>query len=590
MGQGACRAKDTVGDYIMCAATAESPIDTPMWVNMQNDREVINAAAASVYWRSAESPMSSGRAYKPKLTVKCIAPTSTPSTSEMPNPIRGLNKPSANVMEVGTWATLVDVLDITQYATSEMGKGVLEYYVPHSTPADWTVVLDDTDRSDKNTPFNDLTFKALLKLPYTWSNFNRCMPGVWDPGNPSQQVWNNDKDAWCPQIMKVRQCMFTTDFYSTREDAACLDSLKSNWGRWGDTQCSKKGRTLNSVLVPLPDSYEEQVPPFCARRVVYQKWAPFYLPVAALVAVENGKYAMAVGTYEQHDSSVFKGIRRAVNDIGTSYSCPSGTWLTCAKAPVAGKTVDNSVCSYPVAFTGSTAEEWRKDVITFYAESGSVTNEITQQLSFSNQKGRNAYEKMVPGLNDTSCFPCATAGGKTHYGVTVPAPSPVQVNNHVLPFHCPGSFEPPQECPIGKVVPYNRVTGLSTSAVCVCDHGYRPDGDGCVMCPAGTFCNVTDAYDATSGAVKTPDPRPIPCPSGYWAGAGSSDCTKCSTDASACTVRQQMSACTPVEGTSDISVRTQYQKEAPRCVSCLDCKGVGKEDGRPCVGTKQKQS
>ena len=549
--------------------TAEADFEGVWWrdfVGVEGHLERMNSYIAlqqtiARYWSRDISPMS--KTYMPKITIQCPA-----------------GEFSGRYDHRGA-----DMLNIRVHATGEMGVGQLQYYVPKSNPLDWKIVIDS--RTSQIGP----TFAAMLQRPYTWNNFQRC--GNWQPLDPAVPAWRNDKEPWCPPLLGSKACRYTLDFYSTAEDEECLARAYINpqiWKQWGDRQCSKQGNVIKTVSVPSPVSIQPQVPPFAARRVTYNGWGAFLLPLDAEVRVFNGMYAKGVESYEGHDSTAFKGVRRAVDHVGAAFDCPSGTWMTCTKALASGATTGPGICSYPVAFIGSTAEEWRKDIITFYAESGGVTNEITQQLSFSNQKGRNAYEKMVPGLGDTSCFPCATAGGKTHYGVTVPAPSPIQVNNYVLPFYCPGSFEPPQECPIGKVVPHNRVTGLSTSAVCVCDHGYRPDEDGCVMCPGGTFCNVTDAYDATSGAVKTPDPRPIPCPSGYWAGAGSSYCTKCSTDASACTVRQQMSACTPVEGTSDISVRTQYQKEAPRCVSCLDCKGVGKEDGRPCVGTKQKQS
>ena len=545
------------------------------------------------HWLSDGGQMS--KEYHPKITVECAQDEKGLSLDSITNWLPRKRYITLAVKDNGREHFLDFFLnlgakyeDLKHEYGIELDMGPLQYYIPNMDPVHWKVeVLSKVKRSDS-------TLSAIFTKPDTWYNFRRCDGQT--PDDPYQRAWNaKNPQPFCPTSLKATVCRIHVDFYSTPEDEACLNKQHSRWGRDGDTQCTKQGQAVNSVGAPaycprFSDRndgyvYTDRSPPFCARRMTYDTLVSAYLPTKVDIAVKNGKWANPVRTYEQYDATAFKGVRRAIEAVGSASDCPSGTWLTCVKPP-ASEILDAGVCTYAVAFVNVNASTWAKDLRTFYVESDVVNNTITQVVSLINPNGNNIFERMVPGVNGTTCFPCATAGGKTHYGEILPGATTKQFTDGVIPFYCPGTFQPPQACPLQKVVPYHPTTGLSRSATCVCDHGWYSSEDGCVICPAGSRCNVTDAYDPVTWVARTPDPRPIPCENGTWSAAGASTCLTCDKDVSACTQRQQMSACVPVPGATR-EQRTKYQQEPARCVSCKDCEGIGKSGGRPCLGAKQ---
>ena len=542
--------------------------------------------------------------YKPRITVDC------PDSGEP--------------AEVSS--TAVRKLRRMTYESGEMGEGYLKYFVPNMAPANWKVVLNNATQKKLNP-----TFTAILTRPNTWHNFGRCIMGGGDLQNVVGQIdyavqtrgapegdWKTAPwvDPWCPAAaaMIARKCMVTVDFYSNAQEESCLDNNMKSWAwvRWNDWVCGneKKLQTV-SFEVDQPKGNPEldettkwehiggvypfnlreitisATPIFAARRVVYKEWVQFYLPTTVSHKVPNGYYVPAQQSFEGVDATEFKGIRRVFNPLPLKIPCPMGTWLTCEKKPDSGIVDENEICTYPVALLGSTAAQWRSDVSSYYDEIGSRSNPITQVYSYINANNNNPLESKVPGLNGTTCFPCRTAAGKFHFGESLNHLSNEHETTKVLDFYCRGGYHPPETCPFNKVVPFDPVTGVARSTSCVCDNGYRPDGDSCVVCDPGTYCNVLDAYDKSGDNWKVNDKRPIDCPSGNYSLGMASNCPVCNTEPASCSDRQRLSACMTVPG-ADSKTRTKYQRRDARCVSCLSCMSDDPTIGEPCLGATQK--
>ena len=570
-GYRECMGKSTSKEYYNCMGWGD---EDKAWYSQCSDREKYQWPQVMSKWLQEGTPMASW--YTPKLTINCSSPDNPPSEAT-PAP---------------------DMLNAYYLKRDQMGYGAMESHITGLYATwKWTVDLDADARKA------DPTFAAIMNKPFTWTNFQRCLP--WGPEAHSRDSWNGGGTPWCPASMTQRKCKLTLDLVSNDKDALCLVGLHGEWQRDGDLQCSIEGRQIQAVPLTINLMYDSfwydddngvnyhdaavpLSPYFAARRIVYQRWVNFNLPTKVPVGVPNGKYAIAVESYVNKDANAFSGIRLAVDAVSNEQyiNCPAGTWLTCEKKPANGVVGETHICTYPAALKGSTPSQWRADIAAYYDEIGDRSNEIVQVYRYTNADNKNPLEEKIPGLDGTTCFPCRTAAGKTHFGESLNHLSNEHETDKVLDFYCPGSYHPPSMCPFNKVVPFDPVTGVAKSTSCACDNGYKPDGDSCVVCSPGTYCNVLDAYDRSGDNWRVNDKRPIDCSSGTYSGGKASQCLPCNTEESVCSERQRLSACLAVPG-PDSKTRTQYLTRDARCVSCLSCTSMDPTVGIPCLGATQ---
>ena len=511
----------------------------------------------------------------------------------------GSYKTHVRLEECETDNDLKDYKDFSTYLlvakspTQEAGLGERDYWMGNRNPWDAQVEIVGGESMD------DAEIAA-LKHPSSWVNWAKCLrntpsltPFSQKYSNWAFSTWYDGSPMFCPPKGKTMHCKITVDICSSGSygtgDCACLNTLKDNWGRVGDKVCIKSGEAVNQVqmyssqstgvgglLGPTsPQNWE--TPPFAARRVVYKKDAVIYLPISANRTVPSGKYALGQITYAMVDPVIFPGVHKPVMSPGVTFPCPAGTWMTCRDAPIAGDLRDG-ICIYPVATYGEIAEQWKIDITAFNAET-KQSNSISKLVSFPKS---GPFEDTVPGVGDATCYPCRTAGGRTHYGNYFGKPSNQNLAENVLEYYCPGGHKSPESCSLNRVTPFDPKTGITTLATCVCGNGYwRDSGGDCQTCPAGSYCNVL----SVTGDSAAQDPRPIPCPDGFYSGAMAKECTECSTDVNQCTQNQRLTKCRLNKDTTQtLSVRTKWQTADAKCVSCNDCEAFGRQGGKPCHG------
>ena len=483
---------------------------------------------------------------------------------------------------------LVTYLLVAKSPYSESGLGEKDYWMGNRDPWDAQVHIIGGESMDAAEI-------AALQHPSSWFNWAKCLrsiPGDLTPFSQQYQnwafsTWRDGLPNFCPSKGKAMHCKVTVDICSSGSyatgDCACLDTLNDNWGRVGDKVCRSDGRVGNSwdmsgaFAVSAYTKRDPEVPPFAARRVVYKKDAVMYVPMSADRTVPSGRYFTSMITYAMVDPVIFPGVNLPVMSPTVTFSCPVGTWMTCRDAPPDGESKDG-ICNYPVATYGETVKQWHGDINLFNTEK-KQSNTVVKLVSFPSA---GPFEDTVPGVNGASCYPCRTAGGRTHYGNYMGKTSSQDLVDHVLDYYCPGGNQPPVSCTNFKVTPFDPKTGITTLATCVCGNGYWRDSSGnCQPCPAGSYCNVLNA----TGDSAAQDPRPIPCPDGFFSGVMAKECTECSTDVNQCTSNQRLTSCRlNTDTTKPLSERTKYQKADAKCVSCNDCEAFGRQGGKPCRG------
>ena len=505
-------------------------------------------------------------------------------------PAPGSYKTHVKLEECKTDPKLYDHKDFTTYLlvakspTQETGLGEKDYWMGNRNPWDARVHIVGGESMDGAEI-------AALEHASSWVNWAKCLRNTPSMTPFSQQysnwafsTWRDGSPMFCPAKGKTMHCKITVDICSSGSydtgDCACLNTLDNNWGRVGDKVCRPDGTSGNSWDMSRVTRFyirsDPRVPPFAARRMVYRKDAVMFVPVVADRTVASGRYVPAMVSYAMVDPVIFPGVHKPVTSPGATFACPAGTWMTCRDGPLFGDLKDG-VCNYPVATYGETAEQWKIDITAFNAET-KQNNTIVKLVSFPKL---GPFEDTVPGVGDATCYPCRTAGGRTHYGNYLAKPSNQNLAENVLEYYCPGGHQSPDSCSLNRVTPFNPKTGKTTLDACICGNGYWPDSsDNCQPCPAGSYCNVLNV-------TATQDPRPIMCPDGSYSGAAAKECIVCSTDVTQCTENQRLSKCEhDPDVTKTREARTQYQKREARCIPCNNCRATdfGRRGGEPCQG------
>ena len=231
----------------------------------------------------------------------------------------------------------------------------------------------------------------------------------------------------------------------------------------------------------------------------------------------------------------FPGVNEPWHSPQVTLTCPPGTWMTSKEAPPNGEP-DYGTCTYPAATCAETVKQWHFDITAFNTEK-KQNNTIVKLLSFPSEKKQNntivkllsfpsagPFEDIVPGVNRATCYPCLSAGGRTHYRNYLGKPFSKNLAENVLDYYCPGDQKSPASCTNFKVTPFDPKTGKTTLDTCICGNCYSPDSSGnCQPCPACSYCKVLNV-------TAMQDPRPIMCPDGSYSGAAAKECTLCSTD------------------------------------------------------------
>ena len=588
---GHCQDKNSAEEYKVCIGADES--DGAWFSSMESWDSDLEWSIIQA-WLGGQWGVAPPGSYRTRVTIEWPADPFTPPSgyTSSTSSNYGLNDPllqtnlytaylpgTADLFGGGggtylknTGPAVNDLLK-EKYPTSEMGRGELLYWMSSFAPKDTTVrVVGD----------NDKVANKLMQFPDAWINWGRCAGPV---TAVEAYFWRKDVGPFCPDNVKKVFVQSTVDILSRSGDSACLDTLTDRWGRQGDDICLTDGRKVRTVPIRIEDPENpgtyvvlDDPPPFAARRLWYKEWRELYIPFSIDRSVQSGRYSEGLLTYEQVDAgAVFPGVNEPWHSPRVTLPCPPGTWMTCKEAP-ANSEPAYGICNYPAATHGETVKQWHIDINLFNTEK-KQSNTVVKLLSFPSA---GPFEDTVPGVNGATCYPCITAGGRTHYGNYLGKPSSQNLVENVLDYYCPGEFKSPVSCTNFKVTPFDPKTGITTLATCVCGNGYWRDSSGnCQPCPAGSYCNVLNA----TGDSAAQDPRPIPCPDGFFSGVMAKECTECSTDVNQCTSNQRLTSCRlNTDTTKPLSERTKYQKADAKCVSCNDCEAFGRQGGKPCRG------
>ena len=365
--------------------------------------------------------------------------------------------------------------------------------------------------------------------------------------------------------------------YSTNDCACVHNKITSAWAdNYGDRSevCRNDGNKYDIVMNPPP--------PFWARKVLHTEKRRFLMPAAVNLTVQNGYYHPALPPYSALDPA-FAGLEEAYLPPTQSVKCPPGTWMTCTSA-LDNDDAREGACGYPAAVRGQSYASWA----AVLKRHNAVNIGASRTVGVYTRRRGAAYENMVPGLNGASCYPCALAGGVTHFGTYVPPDLETTLQANATSFYCPGGIAKPTLCSFPRVNPFNPVTGVGMGEACVCPPGYySPDGlatgDGaCAMCPAGSFCGMSRFVDAAGSTCSTKDAGPQACPSGTFSAAGASECKPCVTVnvPSQCGSIRRLTKCDQMPD----EPKTRFQTRDARCVGCGDCRSQDKPDLQPCWG------
>ena len=398
-----------------------------------------------------------------------------------------------------------------------------------------------------------LSFNDVLGLdPRYWTSLYFSGNGKHGTGSNSNYTCRTDTSL----CIKRMVCTMKEDFWGMREGTQQMILLgKQDWTKAADGK--NKGRDYKGfshtcvMCAPVPCTDAE-------------------------LSCPNGLVVASSGSSPQILSSKknTNGRPGRFNKPECTIACPPGTWLTCT---------DEASCAYvaPSQETIGILQSvdqgrldraqtdpllWKRLKVLMDAKENEIRRWVQQNKASTGAGGTGADVPTSLGLGvpvDT-CYPCSSAGGLQHFGRRVLTDPGLQ-NRGFLQFECPGGVFGPQMCAAGEVSQINATT--LTSSPCGCMEGRFRDQQGvCMPCLAGHRCRFGATF---AGGIEA-------CPVDTYSLAGSSACTPCGKEASACPSHQALTRC----------IGAGFQTRDSRCVDCNECveiSGSQTPGAKPCL-------